>query len=288
MGNPAVGRDLAHQAVAEARSTGDSRRAARALRALAWAIAENHTAERVTLLEEALALARAVGGAGQVSVHLSWLAGAVADAGDLERARTLAEESDSLGRASGDTWRRVVPTIHLGWLAMAAGNLDDAELRFQTAVDLGTGWGGFYGALGLFGLGQVNLRRGEPEQARVLTGQALLDLREASPGSIFLVEGLPYAASIDSYAGLHERAQRLMGAYESWHDIRGGAGRTWEPTLRSLLTRSLMSLPPVPSDGVLVQARVAGRSMTLEQAVMYALEPVQVGPSDLQSSVARR
>jgi non-specific serine/threonine protein kinase len=286
-GDPAVARELAHQAVADARSTGDSLRAARALRALAWTIDEDRTAERVTLLEEALALVRVAGGDGHVSVHLAWLAGAVADTGDLERARALAEESDWLGRVSGDTWRRVVPTIHLGWLALAEGDLNAAESCFQAAVDLGTGWGGFYGALGLFGLGQVSLRRGEPKHARVLTRQALVDLREASPGSIFLVEGLPYAASIDSYAGVHERAQRLMGAYEAWHDIRGGAGRTWEPTLRSPLTRSLMSLPPVPKDGVLVRARVEGRSMTLDQAVMCALQPVQVGPSDLPSSVAR-
>jgi non-specific serine/threonine protein kinase len=272
MGDPAVGRELARQAVAEARSLGDSRRTARALRALAWAMDEDQTAERVTLLEEALVQARAVGGMGHVSVHLSWLAGAVADAGDLERARALAEESDWLGRASGDTWRRLVPTIHLGWLAMADGSLDEAAFRFQTAVDLGTGWGGYYGALGLFGLGQVSLRRGEPEHARVLTRSALLDLREVSPGSTFLVEGLPYAASIDSYVGLHERAQRLMGAYEAWHDTRGGAGRSWEPTLRSLLTRRLMSLPPVSSDGVLVRARFEGRAMTLDQAVTCALE----------------
>jgi hypothetical protein len=198
----------------------------------------------------------------------------------LEEARVLAEESDWLGRAYGDTWRRVVPTIHLGWLAAAEGDLDAAESCFQVAVDLGTGWGGFYGALGLFGLGQVSLRRGEPKHARMLTRQALLDLREASPGSIFLIEGLPYAASIDSYTGLHERAQRLMGAYEAWHEMRGGAGCTWEPTLRSRLTRNLMSLPLVPKDGVLVRARVEGRSMTLDQAVMCALQPVQVGPSD--------
>jgi non-specific serine/threonine protein kinase len=273
-GDAAVSRDLARQAVADARNADDPHRAARALRVLAWALDQDYTTERVTLLEEALSLARAVGGAGHVSVHLAWLAIAVADAGDLERSRALAEESDRLGRASGDTWRRVVPTIQLGWLAMAEGYLDDAELRFQTAVDLGSGWDGLYGSLGLFGLGQVCLRRGELEHARALTRRALLDFRETSPGNIYLVGGLAYAASVESYAGLQERAQRLMGANEAWHDTRGGARGTWQPLLWNVLARNLVQLPPMPSDPMLARARAEGRSMTLDQAVMCALEPV--------------
>src|SRR5262249_4548463 len=79
LGNPALGRDMAVRAVAEARSAGDTRTAARALRALTWALGDGDTAERVALLEEALALARADGGPGHVSTHLAWLALAVAD-----------------------------------------------------------------------------------------------------------------------------------------------------------------------------------------------------------------
>jgi hypothetical protein len=77
---------------------GDSRRTARALRALRWAMDEDNTTERVPLLEEALA---------------------------------LAEESDWLGRTSGNTWRRVVTSIHLSRLAVADGELDAAESCFQ-------------------------------------------------------------------------------------------------------------------------------------------------------------
>jgi hypothetical protein len=68
---------------------------------------------------------------------------------------------------------------------------------------------------------------GEAEHARALTGRALLDLRTTVHGSLNVAQGLVYAAFVDGYAGLHERAQRLMGAYEAWHDTRGGAGRGW-------------------------------------------------------------
>jgi hypothetical protein len=208
-----------------------------------------------------------------VAVHLAWLAVAVADAGDLQRARALAEESEGFGRTSGDSWRRVMPTMQLGWLALAENHLDEAESRFRSAVNLGTGWDGFYAALGVLGLGQVSLRRGETEHARKLYRQALLDFRETSPGSIYLVEGLACAASVDACAGLHERAQRLIGAYEAWHDARDGVGRTFARTLWSGATRNLVLLPPMSSDPALVRARVEGRAMTLDEAVAYALEP---------------
>jgi len=144
-----------------------------------------------------------------------------------------------------------MPTIQLGWLAVAEGRLDEAELRFRLAVDLGTGSGGFYSALGAFGLGQVSLQRGETEHAPKLYRRALLDLRETSPGTVYLVEGLACAASVDACAGLHERAQRLLGACEAWHVARGRAGRTW--LLASRVTRSLVRLPPIPSDPVLAR-----------------------------------
>ena len=87
-------------------------------------------------------------------------------AGDRERVRRLAEEADELAREAGDSWRRVIPSIELGRLAIADNRLDDATLYFQAAVDLGTEFGGFYGVLGVFGLGQVSLRRNDLGQAR--------------------------------------------------------------------------------------------------------------------------
>jgi tetratricopeptide (TPR) repeat protein len=278
-GDAVFGRDLARQAVAEARTAGDTRTAARALRALAWSLDDEDTAERVALFEEALALARADGGAGHVSTYLAWLALAVADTGDREQVRALAEEADELARASGDRTRRVIPSIGLGWLALADNRLDDATRYFQTAVDLGTEFGGFYAVVGVFGLGQMSLRRNDLELARRQYRQALIDLREMATG-VFLVEGLAYAASVEAFAGRHDRAQRLMGAREAWHDARGGAERTSRSNMWSVLTRRLVQVPPMPSDPALVQARLEGRAMTLDEAVTYALEPVEVVEQD--------
>ena len=194
-------------------TAGDTRSACRALRALAWSLDDDDPAERVALLEEALALARADGGAAHVSNHLAWLADAVADTGDHERVRALAEEAEELAREAGDSWKRLIPTIGLGWLAVADKRLDDATRYFQMAVDLGTEFG-YYAVLGVFGLGQMSVRRNDLDQARQQYRQALIDLREMAPGSFYLAEGLLYAASLEFDVGRYERAQRLMGAYQ--------------------------------------------------------------------------
>jgi non-specific serine/threonine protein kinase len=273
-GNTVLGHDLALRAGAEARTAGDTRTASRALRVLAWSLDDDDPAERVALLEEALTLARADGGAGHVSNHLAWLAQAVADTGDRERARTLAEEAEELAREGSDSFRRVIPSIGLGWLAVADNRLDDATRYFQTAVDVGTEFG-YYRVLGVFGLGQISLRRNDLEKARQQYRQALIDLREMAPGSVYLAEGLPYAASLEYDMGRYERAHRLMGAYERWRAASRSGGGTWEPLMWSGLGRSLVQLPPVSTDPVLIQARIDGRAMSLDAAAAYALELVE-------------
>jgi hypothetical protein len=47
------------------------------------------------------------------------------------------------------------------------------------------------------------------------------------------------------------------------------------------LGRSLVQLPPVPTNPALIQARVVGQSMSLDAAVAYALEPIEADSSVL-------
>jgi hypothetical protein len=81
-------------------------------------------------------------------------------------------------------------------------------------------------------------------------------------------------ACVEWVAGRHARAQRLLGANEAWYDAHGGVGRVWRPTTRNPLKRGLVPVPPVPSDPLLLQARAEGRAMSLDEAVTFALEPL--------------
>ena len=277
-GDAARARDFARAAVLEARAIGDARRAAEALWVLVLASEEDDAAGRVASLEEGLALAQAAGAKGVEARHLAFLGAATADAGDLDHARILLDECDALARTAGDAWSRMTTITQLGWLAIAEGRLDDAESHFQKLLDLGSGWAGYHDVPGLIGLGQVALRRGDPERARALYRRLLVDVREFS-GSLVLAIALIYTASVEAVAGLDERAQRLMGACEAWHSARGGVW-IWAANLRGPLTRGLVETPAIPTDERLAQARANGRAMSLDEAVTYALEPAEVSPPD--------
>jgi len=103
-----------------------------------------------------------------------------------------------------------------------------------------------------------------------------LDHRETSPDSALVANTLVYLASVDAADGLHERAHRLLGANEAWYAAHGPTARRWWPNLRGALLRGLVPVPPAPVDPLLIQARKEGRRMSLDAAVAYALESVNV------------
>ena len=277
-GDPAIGRGMARAAASDARAIGDARRAADALWAVVYATEDDDAATRITLLEEGLALLEAAGVRGQYAWVLGFLAAAAAESGDLQRARTVLDEADALARAAGDVWSRLTTLTQLGWLALGEGRLDDAEAHFRTLVDLGPRWGGLHSMLGLLGLSQLSLRRGDVEQAWVLCRQLLIDHQQAAVWSAPLADVLAYAASVLAAAGLHARAQRLLGAREAWYAAHGGPGGIWLPHTRAGLKRGLVPIPPPPTDAALAQSRAAGRTMRLEEAVAYALAPMDAPP----------
>ena len=83
-----------------------------------------------------------------------------------------------------------------------------------------------------------------------------------------------YLACVDAADGLHERAQRLLGANEAWFAARGPVARRWWPN--DPMRRGLVPVPPAPVNPLLIQAREQGRLMSLDRAVAYALESVNV------------
>jgi hypothetical protein len=97
----------------------------------------------------------------------------------------------------------------------------------------------------------VNLPRGDTQQARVLHCRLLSNHWETSPDSASAANTLAYLAAVEAADGLHERAQRLLGASEAWHAARGPAGRRWWPNLRGPLLRGLVPVPPAPVDPLL-------------------------------------
>ena len=118
----------------------------------------------------------------------------------------------------------------------------------------------------------MSLRRGDTQNARAVYLRLVSDHRDSSPDSALLADTLVYLASVEAADGLHERAQRLLGANDAWHAARGRAGRRWFPNLRDPLRRGLVPVPQVPVDPRLIRARAEGRMMSLDAAAAYALD----------------
>ena len=276
--HPSIGREMARAALSEARAVGDAGVQSEALLALALATDDDEAAARAAMLEEGLAAARAADDTGLVARYLGLLGAGAAETGDLPRARALLDEASAAGGSARQT-DKVTASAQLGWLAVAEDRLEDAESHFQSLLDLGARLSNRRNprySPAVLGLGQVSLRRGDTQHARAVYRRLLSDHWETSPDSALVANTLAYLAAVEAADGLHERAQRLMGANEAWYAARGPAGRRWWPNLRGPLLRGLVPVPPVPVDPHLIQAREEGRLMSLDGAVTYALEPVNV------------
>jgi tetratricopeptide (TPR) repeat protein len=231
-------------------------------------------------LEEALALARAAGLKGRTAHCLAAIAAALAEAGDTQRARMLLDEGQELARTAQDRYVQLWAGLISGWVAIADGHLEEADTHFREILDRATRSGSAPAPVTLLGLGQVCLLQGDLEQAQELHRRALIQVQETEPGGMTMADALLDTACVEEVAGRHARAQRLLGANETWYDAHGGAGRVWRPTTRNPLKRGLLPAPPLPTDPLLMQERAEGQGMSLDEAVAFALEAPDLSPRE--------
>jgi non-specific serine/threonine protein kinase len=283
-GDPVLGRELASRGVADARAIGDVRQTIRALRMVAWLIDDEHAPTRFAALEEALVLARGADDKGQMAELLSLLGAANAEAGNLEQARVLLEEGDVLARNARNPWSQRGIQHQLGWLAIAEGRPEAAESHFRVGLSPATRMGNAPLPITLLALCQVRLMLDDLEQARALSRQALVQVRETEPGGMIMADALVEMACVEAASGRHDRAQRLLGANEAWYAAHGGAGRVWRHSTQNPLKRGHVPIPPMPTDPILVQERAQGRVMSLDEAVAFALEPADSSPSQVSAA----
>jgi hypothetical protein len=142
LGYAALGRDptaavaFCHQAVAQARATGERWVVADALNNLGCAIEDADVPAGREAHEEALALRRGIGDLEGVAASLNNLAWLAIREGDVERAEPLAQESSTLGEARGDQWAIVVGHNLLGRVALGRGDVTRATMLAKEALHL--------------------------------------------------------------------------------------------------------------------------------------------------------
>jgi predicted ATPase/DNA-binding XRE family transcriptional regulator len=230
--------------------------------------------------------------------------------GEPDRAAAFATESIAAARAAGDPETLAYSLGMQGLATLSRGDLDTAEAVLPESLKLFRELGDPHSvASGLYGPAQLALARGDGDEAMQLIGEGAALSREAGNWAmlanflgtqaisarlegdnartaellgesieiagmlrddynvVFCATGL---ASVAAREGRAERAARLFGVADVLSE-KTGAGVSWS-ILRSLNERDLVITREMLDPEAFEAAWAEGRTMTLEQAVAYALE----------------
>jgi predicted ATPase/class 3 adenylate cyclase/Flp pilus assembly protein TadD len=217
--------------------------------------------------EERLEVARALADDSAQSKALGFLSAEAADEGDFERAVALGEESVEIARGRG---LPVAIALHnLGYVFERAGELARAEQAYLEALELHRASGDAGGIDDAnHSLGTIALVRGDPASARdFLTTSARLSL--GTSRRVNLPSTLVLFAELEASEKRFDRAAKLLGAADASLDEIGTALLPHHADRYDLLHRRVAERLGA-SESERMQAQ--GRGMSLEEAVVYALE----------------
>ncbi len=219
-------------------------------------------------LEDALRLMREVGDLLFLPRVLSTLGGVDLGQGEYSQARARLEEALALVRATNDPRAQALVAASLGDAARCQGDYARAEEAYQASLALHRQLGNQADIPAIVhSLGYVALGRGDVAAAEALERESLLAQRDQGnlPG---VVEGLAGLAAVAAGRGQLARAGRLFGAAEA---LRERVQRMVWPAERFEWNRHVARVRDGLDAATLTAAWAAGRAMSVEQAVGYAL-----------------
>ncbi len=220
--------------------------------------------------EECLELSRRVGDeirAAWAQVGLGLVAMSRADHGaaasNLEAAlRSFREADEDYGVA--------LVFNFLGILALVDGGEDEATRKFEQGLAMSRKLGDRpHAYIALYNLAQVALSRGDHDGAAALLreGISLSEQIGDRANLAYCIEGLAVVAGLQGQA---ERCACLVGAAERLHEAVGVPVYVYYEPYHSLYESTVAAARSRLGEEAFEEARAAGRTMTLEQAVEYA------------------
>jgi predicted ATPase/DNA-binding XRE family transcriptional regulator len=235
-------------------------------------IAQGDVDRSARLFEESLILCRELGDTEGIGYALEALGQVALVRGDYAESVRCTEAAVVLFRELGNKGDIADALDTLGWLAMYDGDylraatlLEEAIAFYQDAERNSTDV-----AWPLARLGIVAAEQGDQIRAKALLEQSLARLRDrellASEATGLWLWGF---AALAGAAGYPERMARLMGAAEAWYETASVIDRAFaegKVTPRMAVVRAQVDA------AAWAAGQAAGRAMTLEQALAYALE----------------
>jgi DNA-binding CsgD family transcriptional regulator len=229
--------------------------------------------QRRRLWEESAVLFRQSGDGFGRAVSLAGMGLMTLQQGDTERASALFDEALELYREIGDKWGVSSILSHLGIIRLRQNDHALAVRYFKEALEITQETGDrLIGSIALYNLALEESRvQGNHERAAELyvEGLGLAAEMGDKANAAYCLEGL---AGLISERGEPERAARLFGASEALLEAVG-APRYVQAQARILYERAVEALRSRLGRKAFAAAWSEGRTMELELAIEYALEP---------------
>jgi len=221
-------------------------------------------------LEEGLALSRELGYRMGIVEALGGLGQIALAQGDDAVAVPLLEESLAHARAMGNTYEVSSSLNYLGMAAHHRGDYQRATTLYAESLVLRRELGDRRGSAALISnLGDVALRQGDIKRAVALSLESLAIFQELGWKQGIGHIGLLFFAEVACAIGQPERAVRLLGAEQV---LREEVGYQIFPTVRADYEQAVAAARAQLGEEAFAAAWAAGRALTLEQALAYALE----------------
>jgi predicted ATPase/DNA-binding SARP family transcriptional activator len=294
-GDDAAARSHYEESLAIARQMGvkaDLARPIAGLAVLAWRQGDYAAAR--SLYEETVALRREAGDL-WLARYVNALGSVICEQGDYERATALFEESLALSEENGHKRAIAGSLAGMGTVAWRQGDYEAARSLCEQALELFTEVGDRWGlAQTLTTLGAVALAQGDATRARSCLQQSLtlaseLETAWGSAASLgpwsklgssgHVAECLEGLAGVAGAQAKPESAARLFGAAAAWRDA---ARAPVIPADRAEHERQVTSVRAALGEKRFSDAWAEGQSMSLKQAMAFALDPSHASPTEAE------
>jgi predicted ATPase/DNA-binding CsgD family transcriptional regulator len=233
---------------------------------LAYRLGDLEVAQRLT--EEGLILWRQLGDAAGVAKALIHLGRVALGQHDHSRARSLWEEALAFNKESGDRLESAHALNGLGELARMEGDLQQARARYEECLSIWTDAGNTeMVAVVLFNLAQIAIRHGDLDRARSCLSESVRLHKDV--GSQLVTNcALVGLAEVAIHEGDARRAARLFSAADA---LSEAYREVLNPPDQAEYDSSLTKTRGALTEEEFAVARSEGRSLTLEEALEYAL-----------------
>ncbi|HXQ33447.1 MAG TPA: hypothetical protein VN843_05445, partial [Anaerolineales bacterium] len=271
LGDNETTRYTAIESIALAQKSGNQQTLSYALAQLASGKANlGEVAEAYALAQEALAIAREQGNSPALGYSLVMMGQLTAIfKQDPEGALAYGEEAIAVSEAGGNRWGSAMTIFGLGFFAKTTGDYDQARSRFKTCLPVFLEFGDKHRINMIRSeLAHIEREQGQFNQAMPKYRETILEWQRLGHRAA-IANQLECFAFIAKAQEQPERAAKLFGAAEA---LREKINIAMTPQERNEYDLEIADLRANMDEKVFASHLAEGRSLTMEQAVDFALE----------------